>query len=275
MRKLWLPVVLCCAGIICALDPAHAQSSNDNLPDSPSFAPHHGGPNDNFASNREVSWRSVPRDFLHDQKNIWLSPAQLAKGRGWVPLAIVAGGTAGLIYADPHAMPYFQENQKELDDFNDVFDPMITTAEVIAVPVSLMAAGYIRHDNYQVGTAILCAEAYANTAVVDLAVKAITRRERPSDISPGGSFDNTFFNGNKSPFKGSSFPSGHAAGAFSVATVVADRYHHHRWVPWAVYGMATAISFSRVTSMAHFPSDVFLGAALGFTVTHYQILRPR
>jgi len=192
MRKLWLPVVLCCAGIVCAPNPAHAQDSNDNLPDSPSFAPHHGGPNDNFASNREVSWRSVPRDFLHDQKAIWLAPTQLAKGRGWVPLAIVAGGTAGLIYADPHAMPYFRDHAKNIDKLNDVFDPTITTAEVVALPASLLAAGYIRHDSYQVGTAILCAEAYGDSAIVDLAVKAITRRERPSDV-PTGSFDNTFF----------------------------------------------------------------------------------
>jgi len=144
----------------------------------------------------------------------------------------------------------------------------------MAVPVSLLTAGYIRHDSYQVGTAILCAEAYGNSAVVDLAVKAITRRERPSDITTG-SFHDTFFNSSKSPFKGSSFPSGHAAAAFSVATVVAVRYRNHRWVPWAVYGLATAIGFSRVTSNAHFPSDVFLGASLGYTITRYQVLRPR
>ena len=76
-------------------------------------------------------------------------------------------------------------------------------------------------------------------------------------------------------FKGSAFPSGHAAGVFSVATVIATRYHKHRWVPWAMYGFATAISFSRVNTSAHFPSDVFLGAALGYTITRYEVLRPR
>ena len=42
-----------------------------------------------------------------------------------------------------------------------------------------------------------------------------------------------------------------------------------------MYGFATAISFSRITDSAHFPSDVFLGAALGYTITRYQVLRPR
>jgi len=187
----------------------------------------------------------------------------------------VVGGTAGLIVADPHIMPYFRNHAGNLDDLNDSFDSLITTAEVVAVPASLMVAGYARHDTYQVGTALLAGEAYANSAVVDLAVKAVTRRKRPSDIPPGGSFNDTFFSGGKSPFKGSSFPSGHAAGAFSVATVIAGRYRSHRWVPWLAYGFATAISFSRVTTSSHFPSDVFLGAALGYSISRYEVLRPR
>ena len=124
-------------------------------------------------------------------------------------------------------------------------------------------------------TALLAGEAYADSAIVDLGVKAVTRRKRPSDVPPGAPFNDTFFSGGKSPFKGSAFPSGHAAGVFSVATVIATRYHKHRWVPWAMYDFATAISFSQVNTSAHFPSDVFLGAALGYTITRYEVLRPR
>ena len=32
--------------------------------------------------------------------------------------------------------------------------------------------------------------------------------------------------------------------------------------------------FSRITGESHFPSDVFPGAALGYTITRYQVLRP-
>ncbi len=216
-----------------------------------------------------------PRAACAEESQANLPPGQLARGRHWVPTLAIIGGTAGLIYADPHIMPHFQAPSQGLDNLNDVFDPLITTAEVISVPASLMAAGYIRHDNYQVGTAILAAEAYGDTAIVDLAIKAVTRRERPADIALNGTFQDTFFNGGKSPLKGSSFPSGHATGAFSVATVVASRYSNHRWVPWAMYGLATAVSFSRVTSLSHFPSDVFLGASLGYTITRFQVLRPR
>lgn len=274
-RKYSLSIVLFCTAVLCAPNRAWSQSTGGGLPDNPAQSTRPPTDSSTSPAAREVTWKSLPKDFLRDQKNIWTFPVQLAKGHHWLPTLTITGVTAGLIVADPHAMPYFRSHAVNLDRLNDTFDTSITTAEVIAIPTSLLLTGYIRQDRYQVGTAILAGEAYADAAIVDLAVKAITRRKRPTDVPPGGSFDNTFFNGGKSPFKGSSFPSGHAAGAFSVATVVASRYHNHRWVPWVMYGMATAISFSRVTSSAHFPSDVFLGAALGYTVTRYAVLTPR
>jgi membrane-associated phospholipid phosphatase len=276
MNRLSRIVVMLAVVVAGTCETAHSQTANPQWPDSPSHARESAGESANSPTNREVTWRSLPMDFLHDQKGIWVSfPAQLAKGHYWLPTLAVVGGTAGLIIADPHAMPYFRSHARNLDDVNDTFDAPITSAEVIALPTSLLVAGYVRHDSYQVDTALLAGEAYADSAVVDLAIKAITRRKRPSDVPPGTPFNDTFFSGGKSPFKGSSFPSGHAAGAFAVATVVATRYHTHRWVPWVVYGFATAVSLSRVTTSAHFPSDVFLGAVLGYTITRYEVLRPR
>ena len=260
--------------ISCAPTLAFAQTTG-GLPDNPAQSTRPKGDSSTSPAAREVTWKSLPKDFLRDQKDIWTFPVQLAKGHHWLPTLSITGVTAGLIVADPHVMPYFQDHAKNLDHLNDTFDPSITTAEIIAIPTALLITGYARQDRYQVGTAILAAEAYADSAVVDLAVKAISRRQRPADVAAGGDFHNTFFNGGKSPFKGSSFPSGHAAGAFSVATVIASRYHNHRWVPLVIYGMAGAISFSRITTSAHFPSDVFLGAALGYTITRFEVLRPR
>ena len=271
-----LPVTLTVFSVIClSLSAIATAQESDNLPDAPSQV----GPalkHKDVPYRRVTSWSRLPKDFLHDQKGIWvIFPGQLAQGRHWMPTLAVTGITAGLLVADPHVMPYFGNHQRNLDDINDVFNSYLTTAEVIAVPASLMVAGYARHDDYQVDTAMLAGEAYADSAVVDLVIKAITRRERPSAVPAGAPYNDTFFAGGQSPFKGSSFPSGHAAGVFSVATVVATRYKHHRWVPILAYGFATAISFSRVTTASHFPSDVFLGAALGYSITRYQVLIPR
>lgn len=224
---------------------------------------------------REATWRTLPGNFLHDQKDIWLFPVQLARGRHWVPTLAVAGITAGLIYADPHAMPYFDKHQTNLDDLNDTFDAYITTGEVISVPVGLLTGGYIRHDQRTVSSGLLCAEAYADSAIVNLAIKAVTRRQRPIDVPLNGNYSDTFFNGGKSPFHGSSFPSGHTTAVFSVATVVANRYGRHRWVPYVSYAFATVIGLSRITTIAHWPSDVFLGAAIGYSTSKYVVLRPQ
>jgi membrane-associated phospholipid phosphatase len=280
-------ILLACFGVAVASQPTFAQDYV-NLPDAPTPSlvalPADPGQSASPAVDtttgvpqREATWRSLPGDFLHDQKDLWTFPLRLAKGHSLLPTAIVLGATVGLIYADPHVMPYFRNHQKNLDDFNDVFDPLISTGEVIAVPAGLMAAGYIRHDNRQVNTSLLAAEAYGDSVVINLALKAITRRERPSDVAPNGDYSDTFFNGGKSPFKGSSFPSGHATAVWSVATVVAERYRHRGkpWIPVLAYTLATAISCSRITEAAHFPSDVWLGSALGYSIAKYQTLKPR
>lgn len=247
------------------------------LPDAPvPAAASSGAIRPDRSTEREVTWRSLPGDFLHDQKEIWgVFPSRLAHGHHWVPVLAVSGITAGLIFADPHVMPYFRSHAKNIDKLNDVFDPMISTGMIIALPAGLLTAGYIRHDPYQVSTGIMGGLAYGDSVIPNLVVKAITRRERPSDVPTGGSYTGTFFNGDKSPLKGSSFPSGHATAAFSVATVVSYRYRNHKWVPWVAYGMASAIGLSRIATQAHFPSDVFLGSAMGYAVARYQTVRPQ
>ena len=112
-----------------------------------------------------------------------------------------------LIATDSHSQPYFRTHERNLDDVNDVFDSPITAAEVIGLPASLMITGYVRHDSYQVELFALMAERLTpNSAVVDLGIKAITRRKRPSDVAPGAPFNDTFFSGGKSPLlKGAVF----------------------------------------------------------------------
>jgi len=220
-----------------------------------------------------VCLKNLPRRILSDQKDIWLFPVQLARGRHILPVLGAVGGTAGLIVGDPHAMPYFRTHAGNWDDFSDTFDGTITGAEMGLVPVTLLLVGHVRHDAYTTETGVLSVEAYADGAIVDLALKAITQRKRPRDVAPGAPFDDTFFNRGKSSFFGSSFPSGHAVSAFSLATVVARRYGHHRWVPWVAYAAATSISLSRVTTKSHFPSDIFLGGVLGYSIARFEVLR--
>ena len=77
--------LIVCAVIAFVSPWLNAQDTNSQWPDSPSharqvsIAPAHSG------SDRDVTWRSLPGDFLRDQKAIWLFPVQLAKGHYWLP----------------------------------------------------------------------------------------------------------------------------------------------------------------------------------------------
>lgn len=66
------------------------------------------------------------------------------------------------------------------------------------------------------------------------------------------------------PFSGyASFPSGHAALAFGLASAI-DRETKARWVPWVVYPLAGVVGWSRIRDNQHWSSDVVAGAALGY-----------
>jgi len=223
--------------------------------------------------NAGVSWKTLPIHTLRDQKYVWLFPLDVARGHHLVPTISIVGVTAALIALDSHTEPYFARTT-DFDRYTETFNGTFTGSFMAAVPVSLYVFGLARHDSYAQQTAILAGEAYADSAIPHVAIKVISRRYRPSAIPPNGNFSDTFFQSSTSVFgKGSSFPSGHAAGVFSIATVIARRYGDHRWVPWVAYGVAGVFAFSRVPSRSHFPSDVFLGAALGYTITRYDVFR--
>jgi membrane-associated phospholipid phosphatase len=223
----------------------------------------------------DISWKHFPMRVLEDQKDLWLFPTQLARGRHWVPTLAVTGVTGVLIATDPHTQPYFR-NKPAFEETSEIFSSANTGIVVIGVPAAVYVTGLLRHDSYTEQTAMLAGEAYLDSAIPHVVIKLISRRLRPSAVPPGRDFRDTFFQSKVGLLgKGSSFPSGHAAAAFSIATVMARRYGQHKWVPWVAYGVAGLISFSRVPDMAHFPSDVFLGAALGYTITRFDVFRER
>jgi undecaprenyl-diphosphatase len=80
------------------------------------------------------------------------------------------------------------------------------------------------------------------------ALKASVNRPRPEE--------------EESPSRwNSSFPSGHAAGAFSLATVFSNKYPRLRPV---FYLVASAVALSRIYLGRHYPSDVLVGSLIGY-----------
>lgn len=56
-------------------------------------------------------------NFLHDQKDIWMFPLDLAKGHHWLPALFITGGTAVFLATDAQTVPHFRQTT-DFHDFN-------------------------------------------------------------------------------------------------------------------------------------------------------------
>ena len=111
---------------------------------------------------------------------------------------------------------------------------------IVAGELALLADGRAgRHD------AEHAAKALAVTCVATQALKLITKVERPDG------------DGNDS------FPSGHTAAAFAMATSLSE---HDPAYKWTAYPMAAAIGYSRIAVNAHRWEEVIAGALIGYFV---------
>lgn len=66
------------------------------------------------------------------------------------------------------------------------------------------------------------------------------------------------------PAPSMSFPSGHTVTAFMMATILAQQHRKYRAL---FHSIACLVGFSRVYLGFHYPSDVVVGALLGYGVT--------
>jgi len=196
--------------------------------------------------------RTFALDVLGDQKQIWTSPLRLRlRDAEW--LVPIAGITTGLIMTDRTASHEVTRNgHQQLG--NDLSNAGIGMLGLAAGSMYLQG---IRGGNNQLReTGLLSMEAGVNALVVDEALKYAFQRQRPIDGNSTGRF---FQSG------GASFPSAHATTAFAMATVIAGQYPGPMTKILA-FGTATGISLARVGAQQHFPSDVFVGATMGYLI---------
>jgi len=239
--------------------PAHAQVPATAPATTPDF-------------DRPVSWKLMVPNLASDQKRIWTSPAQLRKRKYLIPTLAILGATAALVALDSRTAPTFRETT-DFNGFNKVFSGNNTAYGTIAVPAVMYATSFAIRDTKLRNTALLAAEAVGGSEILTYVLKEATNRTRPSAIPTGGNYSDTWFENKYTLNDKGGFPSGHTIAAFSVATVVARRYRNRKWVPYVAYGLAGVVGFSRVSLSAHFVSDVFAGAALGYSISRFAVLQ--
>jgi hypothetical protein len=188
------------------------------------------------------------KHIVTDQKEFWTSPARLrTKDLKWILPG--AGITAAFIASDSwwakQVNPSHMQTSLHISDYG--------TYSLIGLGGASFVLGHMTHDDHLQETGLLTGEAAINATGVAYLFKEITQRQRPLE----GNGNGDFFKG------GASFPSEHSAIAWSIASVWAHEYPG--WLSqMAAYGLASAITITRVTAQQHFPSDVVVGSALGW-----------
>jgi len=188
------------------------------------------------------------KHLVGDQKQFWTSPARFrTKDLKWILPA--AGVTAAFIASDSwwskQVNPSHMQTSLHISDYG--------TYSMIGLTGASFLFGHMTHDDHLQEAGLLTGEAAINATGVAYLFKEMTQRQRPLQDSGNGDF----FKG------GSSFPSEHSAIAWSVASVWAHEYPG--WLSQtAAYGLASAITITRVTAKQHFPSDVIVGSAFGW-----------
>jgi PAP2 superfamily protein len=119
--------------------------------------------------------------------------------------------------------------------------------------------GCAEHQWYLRDTGFKALAAMGAAGTVDLVLKLAFDRQFPTTANGAGKF----WGG------GRSFPSGHSATSFAFATVVAHRYPQKKWLKWSAYALATGVTLSRYPAKKHFPSDMLMGATLGYVTGAY------
>ena len=143
---------------------------------------------------------------------------------------------------------------------NESAYPVFAAAAPVAAGVALARGGSVR-------PAVRLAASEVGALGAAFLLKRVFRRPRPYRAVEGVRARDRGHTGD-APFDPASFPSGHAAASFAIATSVtlSDGRLAAPALAWA-----TAVSVARVWHGVHYPSDVLAGAVLGAgsaTVVH-------
>jgi len=115
----------------------------------------------------------------------------------------------------------------------------------------LLGLLYLSENEYNKNSAYLGFKAWLKAGIYTWILKVSIGRARPCEETKG------FFGPG---FKHLSFPSGHTSSAFALATVMGERYQKKL----LAYTLATLVGLSRIYFNKHYPSDVLVGALIGY-----------
>ncbi len=185
-------------------------------------------------------------------------------------LALAAAASLGLIVlrGDDELMDIVQANKNEDTKKLAAFGYEMGRKEgLLPIVAGAYFLGVVFDNDKLKDVGIISVGAQFAAQMVVEVIKEVSGRQRPREGVGPYSFD---VDGGKS------FISGHAAGAFSLATLLTEIYgEDYKFVPYVAYGVAAITAWSRMHDEGHWGSDVILGAVAGHIITRivYRLYR--
>jgi membrane-associated phospholipid phosphatase len=188
------------------------------------------------------------------------SPKNWGK-KDYLILSLFAVSTVALFAVEEEIYDWFQENRTSSSDkVSDIASSVGNGLFIIPMLATFYTAGEIFRSKGLRKTALMCLESFITSGILVVGLKFLTGRARPyRDEGTSTFFPFSVVNGYHS------FPSGHASTAFGVASVIADQSGSF-FIDFFAYGTAATIALSRIHNSKHWPSDVFIGSALGYFI---------
>lgn len=188
--------------------------------------------------------------------------------RGWQKAGQVMLVSATTSIVDiPVNQFWSKQNDLILDAINDFGYAYGKPYSALLFSGGFYLTGLVIKDSWTKETGIMLATALITSGLLESSLKPLTGRARPENLS--GNYD---FNPFDTDPKFHSFPSGHAAMAFTISFVMAKRINN-KPIKIAFYSFAAATALCRLYSNAHWFSDVaFSGLASWFIASesvHY------
>ncbi len=239
-RSRWLAAIALAIMLFCVFGPGISASQADS---------------GEYKLNKEFFDR-----FGRDFNGVFSSPCHWGK-KDVLTVAVISGVGVLLYSFDEGINSWVQRNRTpSSDDVASVFSYVGNGGVLLGLAGAIYAVGAIDHKESWRKTALLSVESLVTASILVWSTKVIVGRARPNTGESSHTFDSfTFDSGYQS------FPSGHAAGAFAVATTIAEQSNVLA-VDIIAYGLAALASLSRMHDNRHWASDVLIGSAVGYFV---------
>ncbi len=163
-------------------------------------------------------------------------------------------GSAGALAIAPYDQEISRELRGDTPSVATAGDYIGNIGMAAFVGGSILISHYKPSEHFKEFSYTL-AQAYATNFVLMHALKYATNRTRPDGSDS------------------LSMPSGHASNSFTISTVV-WKYYGWKWgVP--LYALSSMVGIARIEDGRHWPSDVVVGAGLGYICANTAIIGTR